>query len=492
MIRTKAKPGAAASSCDTSKTGIAWFDAVAGGLPTRHLTLLSGDTGTGKTILSCQLAEACWRTAGIKTVFIAFEEDPEDIIRNTASLNLNLARLKGKSLYFMDARPSVETVLAGKFDLIGLLASLSAKARATGASLVIFDGVDQLLQWIDTPLQRKRELVRIGEWLKAENLTGILTAKAGLSGSLAEGLEDLQFMMTAVLSLERHFEGGVGYRTIRVLKRRGFAHSTVSYVYFILASGVEPIDWQSQAPEALLAGSARVSSGMQCLDALLGGGYYVGSTVLVSGAPGTGKSTLGGLFADSLCASGKRLLYVAFDEPSQYLIRNLGSVGIRLARHLKKGNLELHGLNAGALGPEQHLATILDGITRFQPEGLVIDPASLLCGRGPAKLGSSIMRRLVAEIRQRKLTAVLTSLLTGRESNEVSASNGISTIADAWLQLSYFRRNGERNRALSVIKARGTAHSKQTREFVISAAGCRLKELTAPIDGLLASPMRPM
>ncbi len=457
-------------------TGIAWLDRLThGGIPARRLTVLLGQAGAGKTLLSCQIAAARARAEGAGTVFAALEEPPADIIRNAAGFTWDLAALAGEHFHPLDLRPDPDMVFAGDFDLRGMLASLSAKARQTGAGLVVLDGLDTVLGWLASPARRSAELARIGRWLEEEGLTAIVTAKAERHGGPVDALGPLEFAVSLVVALERREESGGTLRALRITKFRGSAHSSSAHPLFFSRHGLEPLMWPGG--DAKPASGERVGSGMPRLDVLLGGGYLRGSTALLSGPPGTGKSTLAALFAASICAGGGRAVHVAFDEGPEQSIRNMRSVGIDLAVRRASGALRLIGLQPGRDGPEQLLSEILAAVEAQDATALVVDPVSSLMRGGVADLGQSAVRRLVEEARARGMTAVLTSLVEIGEDPASGTLSAVSTIADAWIALGYAERGGERNRTLSIVKARGSAHSNQTREFVMSAEGCTLADV---------------
>ncbi|WP_052388829.1 ATPase domain-containing protein [Belnapia moabensis] len=457
-------------------TGIAWLDRLThGGIPARRLTVLLGQAGAGKTLLSCQIAAARARLAGGGTVFAALEEPPADIIRNAAGFAWDLASLDGRQFHALDLRPDPDMVFAGDFDLRGMLATLSAKARQTGAELVVLDGLDTVLGWLASPARRSAELARIGRWLEEEGLTAIVTAKAERQGGPVDALGPLEFGVSLVVALERREESGGTLRALRITKYRGSPHSSSAHALFFSRHGLEPLIWPGG--DAPPASRERVGSGMPRLDALLGGGYLRGSTALLSGPPGTGKSTLGALFAASVCAAGGRAVHVAFDEGPEQAIRNMRSVGIDLDGHRASGALRLIGLQPGRDGPEQLLSEILAAVETQKATALVVDPVSSLMRGGVADLGQSAIRRLVEEARARGMTALLTSLVEVGDDPSTGTLSAVSTIADAWIALGYTERGGERNRTLSIIKARGSAHSNQTREFIMSGEGCTLADV---------------
>lgn len=462
--------------------GVPWFDRLThGGIPLRRLTMVLGQAGAGKTLLSCQIAAGRAVHHGAATVFVALEEPPADIIRNADGFTWNLQGLAGDKFHPLDLRPDPDLVVDGDFDLRGMLAAVAAKARQTGADLVIFDGIDTVLGWLRDPARRAAELARIGYWLEEEGLTAILTAKAGRDGAAVEALGPLEFAVSLVVTLERREESGGTLRSLRVSKYRGSPHSSSAHALFFSRHGMEPLMWAGGTMDTdarpAPAPDDRVGSGMARLDALLGGGYLRGSTALLSGPPGTGKSTLGAMFAASICAGGGRALYVAFDEGPEQTIRNMCSVGIDLAAHRVSGALRLIGMQPGRDGPEQALSEILTLIEAHGADAVVVDPISSIMRGGMADLGAATVRRLVEEARSRGMVAVLTSLIEAGQDPSLATLSAVSTIADAWISLGYAERGGERNRTLSIVKARGSAHSNQTREFIMSAAGCTLADV---------------
>ena len=474
--------GAAAGSSRHMGCGLPWFDRLTrGGIPRQRLTMVLGQAGAGKTLLSCQIAAGRAAQHGATTVFVALEEPPADIIRNADGFSWNLEGLAGTLFHPLDLRPDPDLVVDGDFDLRGMLAAVAAKARQTGADLVIFDGIDTVLGWLRDPARRAAELARIGYWLEEEGLTAILTAKAGRDGAAVEALGPLEFAVSLVITLERRQESGGTLRSLRISKYRGSPHSSSAHALFFSRHGMEPLMWAG-GPTDTLAEPApalhdRVGSGMPRLDALLGGGYLRGSTALLSGPPGTGKSTLGAMFAASICAGGGRALYVAFDEGPEQTIRNMRSVGIDLAAHRASGALRLIGMQPGREGPEQTLAEILTLIETQGADAVVVDPISAIMRGGMAELGAATVRRLVEETRSRGMVAVLTSLIEAGQDPSLATLSTVSTIADAWISLGYAERGGERNRTLSIVKARGSAHSNQTREFIMAATGCTLADV---------------
>lgn len=457
-------------------SGIGWLDRItSGGIPRRRLTVVLGQSGAGKTLLSCQIAAGRIREHGGGTVFVALEEPPEDIIRNSAGFSWDLAGPTGQGFHALDLRPDPDMVFAGDFDLRGLLATISAKTRQTGADLVVFDGLDTVLGWLGEPSRRAAELARIGRWLEDEGLTGIVTAKADRQGAPIDVLGPLEFAVSLVITLERREESGGTLRALRITKYRGSAHSSSAHPLFVSRHGMEPLTWSGG--DGLPAPQDRVTSGMPRLDTLLGGGYLRGSTALLSGPPGTGKSTLAALFVVGVCAAGGRAVHVAFDEGPEQTIRNMRSVGVDLGAYRAAGKLRLIGLQPGRDGPEQTLSEVLAAIEMHGADALVVDPVSALMRGGVADLGQSAVRRLVEEARARGMTAVLTSLVEAGQDPSLATLSAVSTIADAWIALGYMERGGERNRTLSIVKARGSAHSNQTREFIMSAGGCTLADV---------------
>ena len=470
-------PKAADDGIPKARTGIEGFDEITrGGLPAQRTTLIVGGPGAGKTVFALQSLVSAARDLREPGIFVAFEENSRQIVANAATFGWDLPRLEQEHLFFLDARLAPTTVQAGDFDIAGILAGLEAKARAMRAKRIVFDGIDVLLTLLDDPSKERREIYRLQEWLQTNGLTAVITAKASEGDRIStERYAFMQFMVDAVVSLHHRLVDRVSLRGLRIAKYRGSGFDEGEFPMIISSSGIEVATFGSPTLD-YDASEERVSSGVPRLDTMLDGGYYKGSGVLISGAPGTSKTTLAGAFAEAACKRGERVLYVSFDEPASQIIRNLRSVGIELQPHVDAGLLEMYSTRTEARSSEDHLINLKRRITAFQPENLIIDPLSALgkTGGNVAAVHSSL--RLLDYARGRGMTTICTSLVATEAESETTTTQ-ISTIADTWIHLAYVIHGGERNRTLTIVKSRGMKHSNQVRELLLSSHGLTLADV---------------
>jgi circadian clock protein KaiC len=452
-------------------TGIKGFDQLSGGgLPRNRTTLVMGGPGTGKTVFALQTLIDAARERKQPGIFVAFEEAPKEIFANAAAFGWPLSALARSAVYFLDARLSPAVVQSGDFELTGMLAVLEAKKQELGAVWIVLDGIDVLLSLLRNPGTEMREIYRVRDWLAHNGLTAIVTAKLDGDSSQAMNYGFMQFMVDCVVHFDRRLEQGVPVRRLEITKFRG---SDFSAGEFPVNFGSHGMDVAAPAPVDVPreASVERVSTGFRDLDSMLGGGLFRGSTTLVTGAPGTSKTTLAGQFAASACRRGERALFVSFDEGGERIRRNLTSVGIHLDAHVQSGLLRMYSGSTDAGDPEEHLIRIASLILDHRPRCIVIDPLSAIARTGALSSARAAGNRLLCKIRDRNLTTFITSLVDGDDPQAEATELQISTIADTWIHLSYLVRGGERNRALTIIKSRGTAHSNQVRELVLSSKG---------------------
>lgn len=470
-------------------TGITGFDEItAGGLPRHRATLVVGGPGSGKTIFALQTlvnGARFWAEPGI---FVAFEENSRQIIANAASFGWDLPALEKEKLFFLDARPSPDMVTTGEFDLSGLLAGLTAKANELGAKRIVFDSVDALLSLLEHPQSERTELYRLHAWLTQSGLTGLITSKGHVDQPLeSQRYGFMQYTADCLILLGHRLIDRVSLREMRVAKYRGSTFAENEFPMVIGPAGIEVASFGVAELDYPVT-TDRVTSGVPLLDTMLGGGYYRGSSVLITGAPGTAKSTLGGIFAEASCGQGERTLHVSFDEVSSEIVRNLASVNIRLEPHLVSGLLHMYSARTEARSAEEHLIRLKALIEAFQPQGIVIDPLSAMLKAGGSVPALGVAQRLLYLTKSQGITLVCTSLLDDDIAQPESTPLKISTVADTWIHLSYAVQGGERNRALSIIKARGTAHSNQVRELILSHQGIALADVyTAGGDVLMGT-----
>jgi circadian clock protein KaiC len=459
-------------------TGVAGFDEITrGGLPRGRVTLLLGGPGTGKTVLALEMLVRGARDHGEPAVFVAFEENTRQIVANAATFGWDLPALEREHLFFLDARLSPQVVQSGEFDLAAMLAALGAKIDEMGAKRIVFDGIDALLTLLDDPTAERREIYGLYTWLQERQMTAIITAKAPESDRpTAERYAFMQFMLDGVVLLQHRLLDRVSLRSLRVMKYRGSAFSENEYPLVITGGGVE-ISTFGEPELSYEASEERIPTGVPRLDSMVGGGYHRGSGVLITGAPGAAKTTLGGAFVAATCARGERALYVSFDEAAPQIVRNLRSVGIDLDAHRTAGLLHIYSVRTEVRGSEHHLIELKKLIHQVNPSVLVLDPISALAKTGGLIAATHSSLRLLDFAKQIGVTVLCTSLTPNADPESETTVTQISTIADTWIHLSYVAQGGERNRTLTVVKSRGTKHSNQVRELMLSADGITLADV---------------
>ncbi len=491
----KARRVPPASSVTKAPTGIIGLDEMTGGgLPHNRTTLLLGGPGSGKTIFSLQFlvhgAVECQEPG----VFVAFEETSERIVANAESFGWNLAKLKQNKLLFIDAQPRPDLIRCGNFDLGGLLAALDAAVTALGAKRIVFDALDVLLTLLPDPATRRQQVYELHEWLLARELTGIITAKmhqdeAGPIEKRQFGF--MQFMVDCAVLLNHDVVRGVSQRSLRVQKYRGSSFDENEAPFLIGASGLEVNPSRFVSRQARQVTNERVSSGIARLDTMLGGGYYRGATILITGAPGTAKTTIAAAFAEAACARGEHTAFVSFDSDPNEVIRDLASVNIRLDRFVKNGSLRMASARSITGSAESYLARIKSLAIEHGARCLVVDPVSRWSQSDNDSNVHSVNERLTDWAKANNITLVCTSLIDEMTSQvEPGSSHLISTLADTWIQLSYLMQAGERNRGFSIVKSRGTAHSNQMRELILSEHGVSMADTYTAGGEVLMGTMR--
>ena len=459
-------------------TGIPGFDELSrGGLPRNRISLLKGGPGSGKTVFALQSLVGAARHRNEPGIFVAFEERPRQIIANTAGFQWDLPALLKRKLFFMDANLSPDVVQSGEFDLRGMLAMLKAKKEEIGARWIVFDGIDVLLTLLQNPKSEIREIYRIRDWLADSEVdAAIFTAKIDGHSAQIANYGFLQFMVDCVVEFESRLDCGVALHRIQLTKYRGSGFARGEYPVSFGPGGME-IAGPEPTEIRQVASSERVSAGFERLDTMLGGGLFRGSSTLITGVPGTSKTTLSGKFAEAACSRGERTLFVSFDEGADRIVRNLTSVGIQLKPHLKSGLLRMYSCRTESIAAEDHLVTLKALIAEHRPRCMVIDPLSGIAKAGGLAAARSVANRFIYMAKDQRITVVVTAINEGDEPETEATDLQISTIADTWIHLSYLIRGGERNRALTIIKSRGTHHSNQVRELILSDAGPMLADV---------------
>ncbi|MET0543029.1 MAG: circadian clock protein KaiC [Variovorax sp.] len=463
-------------------TGIAGFDQMTGGgLPSNRTTLLVGGPGSGKTIFSLQFLVHGAVACGEPGVFVAFEESPVRIAANAEGFTWKLSPVLDKDIFFLDAQPAVDAVQTGGFDLSGMLSALGVLTRRTNAKRIVFDALDIVLELLPDAVSKRREIYRLHAWLLEHGLTGLVTLKA--SGPETSPISQqpfgfMQFMVDCAVILGHAVVQGVSQRNLRVQKYRGSPFDENESPFVIGAGGFDVAIGRTLGRADAEVSSERVTSGVERLDTMLGGGYYRAASVLITGFPGTAKTTLSGAFAEAACMRGERTLFVSFDSDGAEVVRNLASVGIKLDRFVKSGLLRIISARTITGSAETYLVRIKALAADHEARCLVIDPVSTLSKAGNEATAHGVAERLIDWAKAYGITMVCTSLLDEMSNR---AENGsplqISTLSDTWIHLNYLVQAGERNRGMSIIKSRGTAHSNQVRELILSDAGVTLTDI---------------
>ena len=486
----KSKPSAP-PQLEKAPTGIDGLDEIThGGLPRGRPTLVCGSAGCGKSLLGIEFLVRGATEFNEPGVLMTFEESIDDIKKNVASLGFDLDDLiKRKKIYidYVHVDPS-EIEENGEYDLEGLFVRLGYAVQQIGAKRVMLDTIETLFSGLSNPAILRAELRRLFSWLRTNNLTTVITGERGDGALTRQGLEE--YVSDCVILLDHRVINQVSTRRLRVVKYRGTTHGTNEYPFLIDEDGITVLPITSLSLNHI-APTARISSGVPRLDTMLGGkGYFRGASVLVTGTAGVGKSSLSASFANSTCANGERCLYFAFEESRSQIMRNMRSIGIDLEQHEKSGLLQFFNARPTAFGLETHLALIHKRIVEFKPVACIFDPVTnLLNATGNEAEVTAMLTRLIDFLKFKQITAFFTSLTTGGQAKE-STDIGISSLMDTWLLLRDIELNGERNRALYILKSRGMSHSNQVREFLLTKHGVNLLDVYIGAAGVLTGSAR--
>lgn len=470
-------------------TGLDGFDEITGGgLPKGRPTLVCGGPGCGKTLFAMEFLVRGAREFGENGVFMSFEEREEDLEASTSSLGFDveaLVRSKKLALEFIKIERS-EISETGEYDLEGLFIRLEHAIKSVKAKRVALDTIEALFAGLkDTGILRA-ELRRLFYWLKERNLTTIVTGERGEASLTRQGLEE--YVSDCVILMDQRVEEQVSTRRMRIVKYRGSSHGTNEYPFLVDTKGISVLPITSLTMDRSVS-KRRLSTGIAGLDAMLGGkGYYEGSSILASGAPGSGKTTLAVSFAQAACLRGERCLYVLLEETPALMLRNMRSIGIDLRPYLASGLLRFESTRSTVYGLEMHLVRLRRLLKEFKPSAVVIDPVTNLLSGGRLSEVQSIITRMVDDLRNRGITTFLTSLTT--EGAEDETRLNISSLIDTWLLARNVESAGERNRALFILKSRGMPHSNQVREFRITSRGVQLTDVYVGPGGVLIGSAR--
>lgn len=462
-----------------SPTGIQGFDEITGGgLPLGRPTLICGAAGCGKTLFSVEFLVRGATQYDEPGVLMTFEETTEEIIQNVASLGWNLTELiaQGKILIdhvYIEASEIHET---GEYDLEALILRLGYAIQKIGAKRVLLDTIEVLFAGLANANIVRSELRRLFHWLKSQGVTALITGERGEHSLTRQGLEE--YVSDCVIKLEQKTVEEIATRTIQIVKYRGTRHSNNEYPFLIEQTGFSVLPITSLTLNHAVS-NERIATGIPQLDEMLGGqGYYRGSSILVTGKAGTGKTTLAAYFAQATCLRGERCLYLATEESPQQILRNLASIALHLAPYVERGLLKFDAVRPTNYNLEMRLFKIHRWVEEFQPRSIVIDPMSNLILSGSLIQTKSFFTRLIDYLKAKEITVFLTDLTPGdTDSNHEGTEIRVSSLMDTWLELQILKVNGERNRILYVLKSRGMMHSNQVREFIVTNQGVNLVEV---------------
>ncbi len=471
-------------------TGIAGLDEITqGGLPQGRPTLVCGGAGSGKTLFAMEFLVHGATMYNEPGVFIAFEETAAELAKNVESLGFDVNKLikqKKLSVDYVHVERG-EILETGEYDLEGLFVRIAYAVESVGAKRVVLDTIEALFAGLSDDFVLRGELRRLFRWLKDRGLTAVITAERGIETLTRQGLEE--YVSDCVIMLDHRVTDQMATRRLRVVKYRGTAHGTNEYPFLIDKQGFSVLPVTGLCLEHR-ATTERISSGIPGLDTMLGGnGYFRGSTILISGTAGSGKTSAVAHFVDAACRRGERCAYFAFEESESQIIRNMSSIGIDLKQWMDKGLLNVSASRPTMLGLEMHLLTMHKEIERFEPRNVIMDPITDFEAIGTPGEAKAMLLRIVDFLKARQITAVFTSL-TSEDSASGSTEVGISSLIDTWLLLRNIEQAGERNRGLYILKSRGMAHSNQIREFVLTDHGAKLMDVAIGPDGVVTGSAR--
>ncbi|HEY0588518.1 MAG TPA: circadian clock protein KaiC [Pseudoduganella sp.] len=471
-------------------TGVSGLDEVlGGGLPRSRTTLVCGNAGSGKTMLGMEFLLHGSANYGEPGIFVSFEETPEELQQNFASLGFDLTELSSRKLLAIDYVEIRREAIAeaGEYNLDGLFIRLAAAIETIGARRVVLDTLEALFAGLSDQSILRAELRRLFRWLKDKGMTTLVTGERGDSGLTRLGLEE--YVADCVILLDSRATDQIATRRLRILKYRGGSHGSNEYPFLLGEDGV------SILPVTVLGldhsvSDERLSSGIERLDTMLDGqGYFRGSTVLVSGTAGSGKSSMCAHFAAAACARGERCLYFAFEESAPQIMRNMRSIGLDLEQFVKKGLLRFHNARPSLYGLEMHLVNMHKRVQEFRPSVVIVDPISNISFIRSGQESKSMLTRLIDFLKSGHVTAMFSDLTHSGELE--SSTDGISSLIDTWICMRDVENVGERNRGLYILKSRGMAHSNQIREFRLSEHGVELLDVyLGPQQVLMGSARR--
>ncbi len=472
-----------------SLTGIQGFDEItAGGLPAGRPTLICGEAGCGKTLFSMEFLVRGAVLYDEPGVFMSFEESENELVTNVASLGFDLRHLISDKKILLDhvqvERSEIQET--GEYDLEGLFIRLNHAIDSIGAKRVVLDTIESLFAGLNNQMILRAELRRLFRWLKNKGVTVVITGERGEGKLTRQGMEE--YVSDCVIVLDHRIIEQVSTRRLRIVKYRGSSHGTNEYPFLIDEDGFSVMPITSLRLDQEVS-TERISSGMSQLDEMLGGrGFYRGSTILVSGTAGTGKSSMSAHFAEEACKRGEKVLFFAYEESNKQIIRNMNAIGIDLQPWVAKGLLRFQATRPTFFGIEMHLAMMHREIIKFQPQVVIVDPLNSFVSQNFEMDAKALAVKLIDFLKSKQITGYFTSLTSGEYLEQTNIF--ISSLIDTWILLRDIELNGERNRGIHILKSRGMAHSNQIREFIITNEGIRLEEVYIGLEGVLTGSSR--
>ena len=470
------------NTLEKSLTGIKGLDELTlGGIPKNRPTLVVGGIGSGKTFLAMQFILKGIKDFNEPGVFMTFEEKANELLTNVSNLGYDLKKLISENKIYLEHLHigQYEIQESGKYNIDGLFIRIEQAIKKTNAKRIVFDSLDSLFSNLDISLLRS-EFKRLFFWLKEKNVTAVITAESGFTYITRLGLEEN--VADCVIELSNRIINQVATRRLRVLKYRGSSHANNEYPFLIDNTGMAVFPIISQGMDQHISIN-RISSGITTLDEMLETkGFFVGSSILVSGTAGTGKTSITAAFVNNICKNGEKCIFCAFEESPNQINRNMKSIGIDMEKIYSTGNIQFYHARPTIQNLELHFMAIKDIIEKIKPTVIILDPITNLMTEGPNSDIREMLTRLIDFLKTRQITVMLTAAITLETISRVPSDEGISSMVDTWIMIEDIELNFERNKSIYVMKSRGMNHAKDIREFTMSSNGILIKEI--PINEL--------